>query len=141
MLSLTVISNAGEAPMTEAYVYTPAIWLPLAGAVFVAALGLYSWRRRDVPGALPLAAHALFGTLVLLAMVPEAAAVAAATKIAWYNIQVIWQLPVATAMTCFVLEYTYPGRWLTRRNLTLLALPPLLFLLLIGVDDGRLVWR
>jgi signal transduction histidine kinase len=44
-------------------------------------------------------------------------------------------------MTCFVLEYTYPGRWLSRRNLTLLALPPLLVLLLVIIDDGRLMWR
>ena len=127
--------------MAGAYVYTPAIWPPLAGAIFVAALGLYSWRRRSVPGALLLAAYALFGSLVLLSMVPEAAAVPAATKIAWYKVQVIWQLPAATAMTCFVLEYTYPGRWLTRRNLTLLALPPLLLLLLVIIDDSRLIWR
>jgi PAS domain S-box-containing protein len=127
--------------MTGAYVYTPAIWPPLAGAIFVAALGLYSWRRRSVPGALLLAAYALFGSLVLLSMVPEAAAVPAATKIAWYKVQVIWQLPAATAMTCFVLEYTYPGRWLTRRNLTLLAFPPLLLLLLVIIDDSRLIWR
>jgi signal transduction histidine kinase len=127
--------------MAGAYVYTPAIWPPLAGAIFVVALGLYSWRRRSVPGALPLAAYALFGSLVLLSMVAEAAAVAAATKIVWYKVQVIWQLPAATAMTCFVLEYTYPGRWLTRRNLTLLALPPLLLLLLVIFNDSRLMWR
>jgi signal transduction histidine kinase len=127
--------------MTGAYVYTPAIWPPLAAASFLAALGLYCWRRRSMPGALPLAASSLLAALVLLAMVPEVAAVDAATKIAWYKLQVIWQIPLATAMTCFVLEYTYPGRWLTRGNLILLSLPALLALLLIVVDDSQLMWR
>jgi signal transduction histidine kinase len=127
--------------MAGAFVYTPDIWPPLAGAIFVAALGLYGWRRRSVPGALAFAIASLFGALVLLAMVPEAAAVAAATKIAWYKVQVLWQIAAATAMTCFVLEYTYPGRWLTRRNLTLLALPPLLVLFLVIIDDSKLMWR
>jgi signal transduction histidine kinase len=127
--------------MTEAYAYTPAIWPPLAGAIFVAALGYYGWRRRSVPGALAFAIASLFAALVLLAMVPEAAAVAAATKIAWYKVEVIWEIATATAITCFVLEYTYPGRWLTRRTLTLLALPPLLVLLLVLVNDSQLMWR
>jgi hypothetical protein len=39
--------------MTGAYAYTPEIWPPLAAAVFVAALGLYSWRHRDVPAGKP----------------------------------------------------------------------------------------
>jgi signal transduction histidine kinase len=137
----TDLSSAREVAMTGAYVYAPDIWPPLAGAIFLAALGLYGWRRRSVPGALPFAIASLFGTLVLLAMVPEAAAVQPGTKIAWYKIQVIWQLPAATAMTCFVLEYAFPGRWLTRGNVTLLALPPLLLLILTIIDDGRLMWR
>ncbi len=127
--------------MTGAYVYTPDIWPPLVAASFLAALALYCWRRRSVPGALLLAASALFASLLLLAMVPEAAAVADAAKVAWYKVQVVWHMPLATAMTCFVLEYTWPGRWLTRRNLILLALPPLAALLMAVVEDGRLMWH
>jgi signal transduction histidine kinase len=127
--------------MTGAYAYTPAIWPPLAGAIFVAALGFYGWRRRSVPGALWFAIASLFAALVLLAMMLEAAAVAAPTKIAWYKVQVILEMATATAMTYFVLEYTCPGRWLTRRNLTLLALPPLLILLLVLVNDSQFMWR
>jgi PAS domain S-box-containing protein len=138
---LTVASNAGESPMAGAYAYTIAIWPPLVGAFLLGALGLHGWRRRSVPGALPFAIASLFGALVLLAMVPAAAAVQPGVKIAWYKIQAIWQLLVSTAMTCFVLEYTYPGRWLTRRNLALLATPPLLLLLLAVIDRSRLMWR
>jgi len=127
--------------VNPAYVYTPTIWPPLGAAVFVAALGLYSWRRRAAPGVKPFVATSLFAGLCLLGIALEAAAVAPATKIAWYKFQATWQIPAATAGTCFVLEYTDPGRWLTRRNLGLLALPPLLFLVLMVTDDSQLIWR
>ncbi len=123
------------------YHYTPAIWPPLTGAFFLAVLSLYAWRRRSIHAALPLAISMLFGALWLLGIALEVAAVAPATKIAWHKFQAAWQLPTATAMACFALEYAYPGRWLTRRNLTLLALPPLLFMLLLITTDAQLMWR
>jgi len=127
--------------MTGAYVYTPGIWPPLAAAIFLAALSLYSWRRRGVPGALPLVAGALFGAAWMLGMALEAAAVDPTTKIAWHKFQAALLLPGVSATTCFALEYTWPGRWLTRRNLSLLSLPPLLLLLLVVTNDAQLLWR
>ena len=127
--------------MPGAYAYSPSIWPPLAAAAFLAALSLYSWRRRNVPGAAPLAAGALFGTLWLLGIVMEAAAVAPETTIAWHKFGAVWQLAGITSTTCFVLEYTSPGRWLTRRNLFLLALPPLVVMLMIVTGGSRLMWR
>jgi len=127
--------------MAGTYAYTPEIWLPLAAAVFLAILGLYGWRRRDVPAARLLAINALLGVLWMVGLVFVAAAVDPGTKIAWHRFQAIWGLPTATAMTCFTLEYVYPGRWLTRRNLVLLWIPPLIALLLIVIDGGRFMWR
>ncbi len=127
--------------MTAAYAYTPHIWPPLLAAIFLAALSLGSWRRRAVPAALPLAAGTAFGVVWLLGVTLEVAAVAPAAAIAWHKFQAAWQLPAATAITCFALEYTYPGRWLTRRNLALLALPPLLVALLIVTNDAQFMWR
>ena len=127
--------------MAETYAYTPAIWPPLAAAIFIAALGLYSWRRRNMPGGKPFVACSLFASLWLLGIALEAAAVAPATKIAWSKFQFAMQVPAATAGTCFTLEYAYPGRWLTRRNLILLSIPPLLALLLVVINDSQLIWR
>ena len=127
--------------MIGAYAYTPDIWPPLAAAIFVATLGLYAWRRRNAPAVWPFAAISLFASLLMLGIALEAAAVAPATKFAWYKFQFLMQVLAVTGGTCFTLEYTYPGRWLTRRNLTLLALPPLLCLLLIIIDDSQLIWR
>lgn len=130
--------------MAGVYAYTPDIWLPLAATVCLAAIAAYSWWRRDVPAALPLAACALFAALWGLGRTLVAAAAAPAAILAWHKFQVIWLLPAVTAGTCFALEYARPGRWLTRRRawlVALFALPPLLILLFVILNDGQLLWR
>ncbi len=129
--------------MTETYSYSPAaLWPPLATAILVAVLGLYSWRRRAAPGAKYFAGACLLWFLLLTGGVAEAAAVAPDAKIAWHNFQAILQLPIATAVACFILDYAQPGRWLSRRNLALLAAPPLLVALLILTNPVHsFFWR
>lgn len=123
------------------YAYTSDTWPPLLVAFFLAALSLYCWRRRDVSAARPLAVTMLIGAAVMLAMALQTAAIAPATKIAWYKFQGACLTPGVTAGTCFVLEYARPGRWLTRRNLLLLALPPLLIILMIVMNNAQLIWH
>ena len=51
-------------------------------------------------------------------------------------------MPVVTAITCFVIEYAWPGRWLTRRNVIILFIPSLLILITVMTNDlHHLVWR
>jgi len=126
--------------MNGVFAYNKDIWLPLAAALFVAALGLYTWRRRDVPAGKPFLAASAFGGLLLLGMALEAAAVTPAAKFAWYQWQYAMQMLAVTAGTSIALEYTYPGRWLTRRNLALLAVPPFLTIALI-VFAPQLIWQ
>src|SRR5512137_2952217 len=121
--------------MDSQYAYTPYIWPMLAPAVATAALVVFVWRRSSVPGALPLALAMLFSIPLAVGAALEVAAVDVSTKIFWVKLQAIWILPVNTAVLCFVLEYADPGRWLTRRTLTLLAIPPLLYLFLILTND------
>jgi signal transduction histidine kinase len=124
-----------------AYAYTPAIWLPLAGAILLAAISLYCWRRRDVPAARPLAVVTGCAVFWLLGIAFEVAAVTPATKIAWFRFQAVWRMPTVTADLCFFLEYAYPGRWLTRRNLILLSIPVLADVLLVVSGDAQLIWQ
>ena len=63
-----------------------------------------------------------------------------AARIAWYQWQYAVQMLAVTAGTCVSLEYTYPGRWLTRRNLVLLAVPPLLTITAI-IFVPQLIWQ
>lgn len=115
--------------------YTPAIWSSLATAVFLFLLAGYSWRRRSVPGALPFAFGALFATLWVLGILFTYLAGETAVRHFWLQFQPVTLFLATLAITGFILEYIWPGRWLTHRNILLFGLLP--FLLLI-VDNGAL---
>ena len=121
--------------------YTPTIWPSFFTALLLSALSVYAWRRRAVPSALFFLGGCLLAALWAAGSVMEYAAVDVAAKIFWFKFQTIWQLPATTAITCFVLEYTWPGRWLTRRNLAVLSIPPLTVAVLILTDNvHHLMW-
>jgi len=110
------------------YQYTPVIWPTVFTIMLLTVLAVYAWRRRNLPGALWLVIYCLFSLLFLTPKVFEFLAVDFETKIFWYDVEYPWLTPGTTAMTCFILEYTWPGRWVTRRNIALLSIVPLLVL-------------
>ena len=121
--------------MTWPYIYSPEIWLPVFTVFLLMALSMYSWRGRSVPGAVPLALASLFTALWAIGSVMEYSAIDLAVKITWVMFQAISQLFASTLITCFVLEFAWPRRWLTRRNLILLFLVPLLNVVAILIDE------
>ena len=124
------------------YAYTPLIWPSVIALLLLLALVFYTGRRRNLPGALPFTFAVLFGALWAAGSALEYAAVDQTAKIAWVKFQAAWQLPSAFAITCFLLEYVWPGRWLTRRVLALLSIFPLLIVLFILTNDlHHLMWR
>lgn len=128
--------------MPGSYAYTPYIWPSLFTILLLLVLSVYALRRHSVPGALPFAVGALFAALWVFGSLMEVVAMEVTTKILWLKFQAVWQLPAVTSITCFVLEYTWPGRWLSRRNLFLLSLVPLFyFALLVTSDFHQLAWR
>jgi PAS domain S-box-containing protein len=136
---LILVSPGTE--MNWHYEYTPYIWPPFLTVLLLLALSAYAWRRRSVPGALPFMISCLFAALWAAGSIMEYAAVDVATKIFWVKAQAVCPLPATTATICFILEYTWPGRWLTRRNLALLSIAPLVFLGLALTNDlHHLVW-
>jgi len=128
--------------MSWPYAYTPYIWPMLVSAALIAVLGIYAWRRRSVPGALPLAITMLFGVLWAVSAALELAAVDVPIKIFWYkSVMAVCIMPLSIARLCFVLEYAGLGRLLPRRNLVLLSIPPLLqFLLVLTNDIHHWMW-
>jgi len=91
---------------------------------------------------LPFAIASLFAALWAVGLVIEYAAISLEVKITWVKFQAIWQLHATTAITCFILEFAWPGRWLTRRNLILLSILPLLNVVAILTDEFyHLEWR
>jgi PAS domain S-box-containing protein len=124
------------------YTYTPNIWPSLLTVFLLLVLSIFSGRKRIMPGALPFTIGSLLAALWVAGSVLSYAAVDVGAKIFWYKFESIWQLSASTAITCFVLEYVWPGRWLTRRNLILLAIVPLLDIILILTNElHHLEWR
>jgi signal transduction histidine kinase len=124
----------------SSYAYSGYLWPSFLAVVLVATLAWYGWRHREVPGALPLAAACLFAVAWSIGSLLESAAVDPSTKIVWLKFVTVWQLPVVTAATCFVLQYAGLSRWLTRRSLMLLAIPPLLLAGMILSNYQHLMW-
>ncbi len=110
--------------------------------IFLLILGLYSWHRRNVPGALPFAISCLLSSVWVAAVLMESLAAEPASKILWIKIQQVFQLPSTISITCFLLEYAWPGRWLNRRNLILLAIAPALYVV-FGLTNNFhfLLWQ
>jgi signal transduction histidine kinase len=121
--------------MNGNYAYTPEIWPSVFTVFLLMALAAYSWRRRSVPGAIPFAISCLLAVLLATGGLMTYLAVDPGTRLSWNKFADIWWLPAATAVTCFILEYAWPGRWLTRRNLFLLSVGPILGALYILTDS------
>jgi signal transduction histidine kinase len=121
--------------MTWPYSYSPDIWLPVLTVFLLIALSVYSWRGRSVPGALPFAIASLLTALWAVGSVMEYAAIDLAVQITWVNFQSICQLFATALITCFILEFAWPRRWLTRRNLILLFIVPLLNVMVLLIDE------
>ncbi len=128
--------------MNWQYAYTPAIWPSILTIMVLTVLAVYTWPRRNLPGALWFVIYCLLALPILAFHIIEYLAVDFETKIFWFYVEYIWWLPGTTAMTCFVLEYAWPGRWLTRRTVALMFLVPLLGLALtLSNDFHQLLFR
>ncbi|MFN2304778.1 MAG: histidine kinase N-terminal 7TM domain-containing protein, partial [Anaerolineales bacterium] len=128
--------------MNFPYAYTPNIWPSILACLIILGLAFFGYRHRRMPGALPFSIACIFGLLWLLGSIFEFSAVDIAAKIFWRKFQVIFQLPSATAITCFLLDYTWPKRWLTRRNLVLLSIVPALAIVFIITNHiHHLFWE
>jgi PAS domain S-box-containing protein len=126
---------------TASYAYGAPLLPPLLAMLFIALLALYGWRHRKVPGAVPFTAACLFGLGWSLGSILSGAAQDAHDKIFWLRFATAWQLPLVTAGTCFALQYAGLGRWLTRRVVIALAVPPILFAAAILTDGlHHLAW-
>jgi signal transduction histidine kinase len=121
--------------MTSPYLYSADIWLPVFTIFLLIALSVYAWRGRSVPGALPFAIASLLTAIWAVGSVMEYLALDLEVKIVWVKFQAIWQLFATTLITCFILEFARPRRWLTRRNLIILFIIPLLYVLAILIDE------
>jgi PAS domain S-box-containing protein len=115
--------------------YISYVWLLLASAVIMAALGIYAWRHRTVPGAAPFAVLMLMAVVWSLANGLEMAGADLSTKIFWANIQYPCYVTIPVAWLALTLQYIGRDEWLTRRRLAWLSIEPLLTVALVWTND------
>jgi PAS domain S-box-containing protein len=123
------------------YAYSGYLWPAFVSTVLIASLGWYGWRHRGMPGALPFSLGCAFAVAWSVGSMLQTAAVDPNTKILWWQFLTVWQLPVVTAATCFVVQYAGLGKLLTRRVAMLLAIPPMVLAAFILTNDlHHLMW-
>jgi PAS domain S-box-containing protein len=94
-----------------------------------------------MPGAVPFSLGCAFAVAWSVGSMLQTAAVDPDTKILWLRFVTVWQLPVVTTATCFVVQYAGLGRWLTKRVVMLLAIPPIVLAAFILTNDlHHLMW-
>jgi len=122
--------------------YTPYIWPSLISAIISIILIGYAWQRRPAPGAAPTAALLVATAIWSLGYTLELGGRDLATKLFWAKFQYPGIVTVPVIWLIFVLQYTNRPKWLTRRNLTFLAIIPLITVLAVWTNEAHgLVWH
>lgn len=110
------------------------VWITIliAAAAILTGIGIYAWRHRTIPGA------ASFGLLMFavadwsLAYALELNSVELSAKMLWIRVEYVGIALAPLFWLVFALQYTGQGRWLSRRNLTLVSLVPAITIILVG---------
>jgi PAS domain S-box-containing protein len=115
--------------------------LLIAGGVALAVAAV-AWRRRAAPGGAALALLMLAAAEWALAYAAHWAGADMATKIFWLKALMLGNAALPVLFLAFACSYTNAGHWLTRRNLILLALGPLITLLVVWSNAAHgLFWK
>ncbi len=123
------------------YLPNPYVLPSLLGAITAALLGLFIMHRRPAPGATPIVLVMLAGAVWSLGYAQELASVDLPGRIFWSKVEYFGIASTPLAWFAFALEYTGRARFLSRRNLALLAIIPALTLLLVWTNESHgLIW-
>jgi len=122
-------------------IYTLYLSSLIVSAVIAAALVFYFWRRRSMPGAVPAACMMLTVVVFSSGYVLQFTSTTLAGQIFATNIQYVGIVALPVSWFAFSLQYTGYDKWLTSRNLLLLAIVPSVTVVLAWTNgiDG-LMW-
>lgn len=128
--------------MSLQYTYSPNIWLSVLSSILMLVLAGFSLRNWKLPGTQPFIFACIFAFLWSIGSIFKFSAQNSDLIIFWHKFIIIWQLPTITAITCFVLDYAKPRKWLTRRNLVLISIVPLISIVTILTNNTHhLFWK
>jgi signal transduction histidine kinase len=107
--------------------------LALAGGVCLAGYSLYVWRRRRASAGASLAVMLAAAGWWALAYALELGAARLPTRLFWGDAKWLGIALLPPAFYAFVMQYTGHERWVNRRTMAALAVPPLATLVLLAV--------
>jgi PAS domain S-box-containing protein len=121
--------------------YTPYAFPLLLAACVSAVLAWIAWRRRPGSGVLPFIVLMVGLTEWTLASLIEYSTVSLQPKLFATNLAYIGITTAPAAWLAFVSEYTGRNKWLTRRNVLLLFIEPVLIVVLAFTNDFHHLFR
>ena len=121
--------------------YTPYFGVLMITAVISAIVAFIAWQRRTSPGGAPLALLMLAVTEWALVGAFEAAAVEQSAKIVWSKLDYVGSNGTAVFFLIFAVDFTRRHEWLTRRNVALLCIFPILNVVMAATNEWHgLIW-
>jgi PAS domain S-box-containing protein len=122
--------------------FSPFVIPPLVAALVAAFLAYYAWQRRPLAGSVSFLVLMIAVAQLSLAYAFMLSAAGASDKLLWAKVQYFGAVTVSVAWLAFTLEYGGRERWLTGRNLALLAIVPAFTLVLVWTNGfHQLIWR
>ncbi len=110
------------------------------GGLFIL-LSLMVWRRRHIPGSIPLLFMLIAVAEWNLAAGMELSSIPLSNKIFWSKCEYLGSTTVAPLLLIFSLEYTRNTQWLSRRNIIrLMIIPAIIFCFTATNEWHRLIW-
>ena len=122
--------------------YSYLILLPLVTLFVTLLLAVRAWRYRSSPVATTFLVLMSALACWSLAVVLEHASLSLAAKVFWVKMSYFGVAALPTTWLVFTLQYASMEKWLTRRNLAILAVLPVLTLVMVWTNDiYHLMWK
>lgn len=107
----------------------------VAAGLITTALSIYAWRHRTVRGAFPFAVSMVVVTIWSWANALEMSGADLPTKLFWANVQYFAYAFSPFALVIMVSFFTNNEKWISRRNIILLCILPLITNLLVWSNE------
>ena len=115
--------------------YTPFVFPLLVAAAIAGGIAIYTWQRRPALGVAPFTLLMLSVAAWSLIYALRLVSADLPTKLFWAKCRYLAIVVVPPSWLAFVLQYTGRGNWLTRRNVAILAVVPVIAVLLAWTND------
>ena len=141
-LRAVIFTTTKSGLMEDSWQFTPYIIPIFLTACLAIFLAVYAWQRRTAQGAGIFIA--LMGAVAIWSVgyTLELASAGLASKIFWGKVQYLGITATPAAWLIFSLQYTNRDPWLTRRNILLLTVIPLITNFLIWTTEYHgLMWQ